>query len=60
MLTGGSEIAGVPREVIETFSTRRAEIEAAMAERGVDTPAKDQRLAQRAALMTRARKARCR
>ena len=27
-----------------------------MAERGVDTPAKDQRLAQRAALMTRARK----
>ena len=53
---GRFEIAGVPREVIETFSTRRAEIEAAMAERGVDTPAKDQRLAQRAALMTRARK----
>ena len=51
---GRFEIAGVPREVIETFSTRRAEIEAAMAERGM--PAKDQRLAQQAALMTRARK----
>ena len=53
---GRFEIAGVPRKVIEAFSTRRAEIEAAMAERGVDAPAKDQRLAQRAALMTRARK----
>ena len=51
---GRFEIAGVPRQVIEAFSTRRAEIEAAMAERGM--PAKDQRLAQRAALMTRARK----
>ena len=53
---GRFEIAGVPRKVIEAFSTRRAEIEAAMAERGVDAPAKDQRLAQRTALMTRARK----
>ena len=53
---GRFEIAGVPRQVIEAFSTRRTEIEAAMAERGVDAPAKDQRLAQRAALMTRARK----
>ena len=51
---GRFEIAGVPRKVIEAFSTRRAEIEAAMAERGM--PAKDQRLAQQAALMTRARK----
>ncbi len=51
---GRFEIAGVPREVIEAFSTRRAEIEAAMAERGM--PAENQRLAQRAALMTRAHK----
>ena len=51
---GRFEIAGVPREVIEAFSTRRAEIEAAMAERGI--PAENQRLAQQAALMTRARK----
>ena len=32
------EIAGIPREVIETFSTRRAEIDAAMKERGSMTP----------------------
>ena len=51
---GRFEIAGVPRKVIEAFSTRRAEIEAAMAERGM--PAENQRLAQQAALMTRARK----
>ena len=53
---GRFEIAGVPRKVIETFSTRRAEIEAAMAERGLGPTAGNQRLAQRAALMTRAHK----
>ena len=53
---GRFEIAGVTRNVIEAFSTRRAEIEAAMAERGAGATAENQRLAQRAALMTRAHK----
>ena len=53
---GRFEIAGVPRRVIEAFSTRRTEIEAAMAERGLAHTAADQRLAERAALMTRAAK----
>ena len=53
---GRFEIAGVSREVIEAFSTRRAEIEAAMAERGLGTPAEKPHLAARATLMTRAAK----
>ena len=53
---GRFEIAGVSREVIEAFSTRRVEIEAAMAERGLGTPAENPHLAARATLMTRAAK----
>ena len=53
---GRFEIAGVSRKVVEAFSTRRQAIEAAMAERGLDSPAADPQLAERAALMTRAAK----
>ena len=53
---GRFEIAGVSREVVEAFSSRRAEIEAAMEARDLGSSADNPRLAERAALMTRAKK----
>ncbi len=53
---GRFEIAGVSREVIEEFYTRRSEIDAAMREHGLGRTGDNPDLAARATLMTRAAK----
>ncbi len=53
---GRFEIVGVGRHIVDAYSTRRAEIEAAMEGRGFGSTAENQHLARRAALMTRAHK----
>ena len=53
---GRFEIAGVPREVIDAYSTRRVEIETAMEARGLGESKDNPHLADRAALLTRAAK----
>ncbi|MCY4441553.1 MAG: relaxase domain-containing protein [Deltaproteobacteria bacterium] len=53
---GRFEISGVSREVVEGFSARRAEIEAAMLAWDEGAPLENPKLADRAALMTRAAK----
>ena len=53
---GRFELTGVSRRVIDAFSTRRAEIEAAMKARDLGKPIDDPKLADRTALMTQAHK----